>query len=201
MTTVPDDYLFFAVEGVSIQCVTSVCASEFAWAYVTLDGGYILSTDENWDNSLIDWSREDERYVYSRAPYDLGAFVGSAPGLQDIGPISGDGFYYGSDKSADLGSHFWMLPFPQGLKTIYVTFLEVESRPWFYNVDEASIGIYWEDVEAQALLFTTIEGRLFSPISQDPISQVPLPGSLLFILSSMAAASGLALRKGRASFS
>jgi hypothetical protein len=199
LTTVPEDYLFLEVAEVSIRCVTTVCASEFAWAYVTLDGGYILSTDENWDNSLIDWSREDERYVYSRAPYDLEAFIGSAPGLQDVEVKIGDGLNYGPGNDAYLFTGRFPLPtVPQGLKQIYVTFMEVESINSFYNVDEASIDLYWYD-ENFFWGGAMIEGRLYDPISYDPISQVPLPGSLPFILTSMAGALGLSLRKGRAS--
>lgn len=149
------------------------------------------------------WYLEEDEFERVAPPIKIVAKIGTGPDLDDLGTFRGNGWDYAADRGVGLqledGIETSAL-----IRTLYLTFMLIgdESTPIdnaFYVIDYATLYLSWGMEDDRG--FAIVTGRHYEPEAQVPVSQVPLPGSLLFVLSSIAAASGISLRKGRASLS
>jgi hypothetical protein len=170
---VAPEFTVWGSEGVSIGCNADPCGSVLYWPLFPEPG------------------EEDERVA---PPTNIRAKAGTGPDLHDLGSFSGNGWDYASMRGSFLESDS-DIEIPLSASTLYFTFTLFgdDSNPTtnaFYVVNMAHLDFRWGYGDGEWWDGTSVTGRLY-----DPFTPVPLPGSLLLILSSIGASLVPAVRR------
>lgn len=170
----PPEATVWGSQGVGIGCYTGPCASVLNWP---LD--------------------PDSPFERSAPPAGIHVKVGSGPGLSDLGLFNASNNYYPYQGPLFIEFGYGM-ELPGSVDTLYLTFYESvfeygSASTAFYIMDYVKFEFWWmadRDDPGLGSGWTTLQGRPY-----EPVSNVPLPASLLLILSSLGACTVPAMRK------